>query len=193
MFPPGCVSASCCSSHRFVWCLLAGASRYTAVLHQGCAGSYQLRTCPICHFYGIHNTIIICCVLLQHQFVKRSGQGCGKLKTSLAADSLVHVKQQRSLNPAWCTQLGSWSFRFQLKIKSKKGKKKQFKCEAKVHFQNYIFSCQTGYSNDVLVLNNMKHQTSCFTITWVDLILSICTFLKHHCSINTSYSKKKKK
>lgn len=39
----------------------------------------------------------------------------------------------------------------------------------------------------------MKHQTSCFTITWVDLILSICTFLKHHCSINTSYGKKKKK
>lgn len=78
--------------------------------------------------------------------------------------------------------------------KEQKGKKKyQFKCEAKVHFQNYIFSCQTGYSNDVLVLNNMKHQTSCFTITWVDLILSICTFLKHHCSINTSYGKKKKK
>lgn len=37
----------------------------------------------------------------------------------------------------------------------------------------------------------MKHQTSRFTITWVDLTVSICTFLKHHCSINTSYGKKK--
>lgn len=87
---------------------------------------------------------------------------------------------ESSLIRSSAARLGN--FRFRLKIKRKLKKKKS---EAKVPFRHDSLSCQTGYSNDVLLLNNMRHQTSRFTITWVDLTVSTCTFLQHHCSINT--------
>lgn len=80
MFPSGCKSASCCISHVFAWYLL---TVNWLKLAQNLLNSRN--------FYGSQYSNHVLCAL-STQMVKCSGEGCGKLETSLAVQSLVHLK-----------------------------------------------------------------------------------------------------